>query len=59
MSDPALPFLIEGALTWQSALLVSRYGHKMAVVGNFDADPLRASGHWTEVVPTAHFRSAT
>lgn len=49
--DPVLPFLIEGGLTWQSALMVFRSGRKVAVVGNFDADPLVASGHWDEVVP--------
>ncbi len=49
--DPILPFLIEGGLTWQSALLVSRWGEKVAIVGNYDADPLVASGDWDEVVP--------
>lgn len=49
--DPVLPFLIEGGLTWQSALMVSRSGRRVAVVGNFDADPLRASGDWDLVVP--------
>lgn len=50
-ADPALPFLVEGGLTWQSALLVTRDGERVAVVGNYDADPLRASGLWTEVIP--------
>jgi Xaa-Pro aminopeptidase len=49
--DPVLPFLIEGGLTWQSALIVTRDGRKIAVVGNYDADPLKASGDWDEVVP--------
>jgi Xaa-Pro aminopeptidase len=49
--DPVLPLLLEGGLTWQSALLVSRYGHRLAVVGNYDADPLKASGNWNEVIP--------
>ena len=50
-SDPVLPFLIEGGLTWQSALLVTRTGQRLAIVGNYDADPLRASGDWHDVVP--------
>ncbi len=50
-SDPVLPLLIEGGLTWQSALLVAGNGTKVAVVGNYDADPLIASGDWDEVVP--------
>lgn len=49
--DPVLSLILEGALTWQSALIVSRYGHRIAVVGNYDADPLKASGDWNEVVP--------
>lgn len=49
--DPVLPFLLDGGLTWISALMVSRAGERIAVVGNYDADPLIASGHWTKVVP--------
>lgn len=49
--DPVLPLILEGGLTWVSALLVGRDGRKAAVVGNYDADPLRASGDWDEVVP--------
>lgn len=50
-SDPVLPLLIEGSLTWQSALLVSRNGRKVAVVGNYDAPALEASGDWDQVRP--------
>lgn len=48
--DPVLPFLIDGGLTWQSALIVTRPGRRIAIVGNYDAGPLEASGHWDEVV---------
>lgn len=50
-SDAAMPLIYEGGLTWQSALLVCRSGKKIAVVGNYDAEPLVASGDWDEVVP--------
>ncbi len=50
-SDPILPFLIEGGLTWQSALVIFANGKSVAVVGNYDADPLKHSGDWDEVVP--------
>lgn len=50
-SDPVLPLILDGGLTWQSALLVTRTGQTVAVVGNYDADPLVASGDWDEVVP--------
>jgi Xaa-Pro dipeptidase len=49
--DPVLPLILDGGLTWQSALLVTRKGERVAIVGNYDADPLKASGDWTEVVP--------
>lgn len=50
-SDPVLPLIYEGGLTWQSALIVTGDGRTVAVVGNYDADPLKASGDWDEVVP--------
>lgn len=49
-SDPVLPLILDGGLTWQSALIVTAQG-TCAVVGNYDADPLMASGDWDEVVP--------
>jgi Xaa-Pro dipeptidase len=49
--DPALPLVLEGGLTWQSALLVTGSGSCVAIVGNYDADPLEKSGDWDEVVP--------
>ncbi|MCH8980345.1 MAG: M24 family metallopeptidase, partial [Armatimonadetes bacterium] len=49
--DPVLPLILEGGLTWQSALIVTRDGRKIAVVGNYDAAPIEASGDWDEVVP--------
>lgn len=50
-SDPVLPLLYEGGLTWQSALVITKSGKSIAVVGNYDADPLRASGNWDQVIP--------
>lgn len=50
-ADPVLPFLVDGGLTWDSALMVGADGRKIAVVGNYDADPLDASGDWDQVVP--------
>ncbi len=48
--DPVVGFLVEGGLTWQSALLVSRTGQRVAVVGAYDAEPLVGSGDWDEVI---------
>ncbi|HWA83824.1 MAG TPA: M24 family metallopeptidase [Fimbriimonadaceae bacterium] len=50
-SDPVLPFLHKGGLTWQSALLVFKSGRTAAVVGNYDAEPLIAAGIWDTVHP--------
>lgn len=50
VEDPCLPFLMEGGLTWQSALLVSKTGKRVAVVGNYDTDGLEKSGDWDEVI---------
>lgn len=49
--DPALPLVLDGGLTWDSALIVTREGRTIAIVGNFDAPPLEASGDWDEVIP--------
>lgn len=49
--DPVLPLILEGGLTWQSALLVFADGRTVAIVGNYDADPIAATGDWDEVIP--------
>lgn len=50
-ADPALALILEGSMTWQSAFLVTSSGRTIAVVGNYDADPLRATGDWDEIIP--------
>lgn len=49
-ADPVLPLLFEGGLTWASALIVTRRGARIAVVGNLDGPLLRAAGDWGEIV---------
>ncbi len=49
--DPVLPLILGRDLTWQSALLVTRGGERVAIVGNFDADAIRALDTWPSVVP--------
>ncbi len=41
LRDPALDLLLDGDLVWQSALIYTREGSHIAIVGNFDADGLR------------------
>lgn len=52
--DPILPLLYRGGLTWQSALVITKMGKSIAIVGNYDADPLRATGDWDQVIPYVH-----
>lgn len=49
--DTALPLVYEGSFTWQSALIVTRSGDRIAVVGKFDDGAVRAAGVWTDVIP--------
>lgn len=50
--DPALPLIYGDAdLTWQSALLISRTGERIAIVGRLDAEMVRRSGAYSTVIP--------
>ena len=48
--DPALRLLLDGDLVWPSALMLTRDGHRTAIVGRFDADGL-PEGAFDRVVP--------
>jgi Xaa-Pro aminopeptidase len=48
--DPMLPFLVEGALTWHSALIFSSSGRKIAIVGRYDKKGVEDLGVYDEVV---------
>jgi Xaa-Pro aminopeptidase len=48
--DPALNLILGFGLTWESALIVSRAGRKVAIVGRFDADNVRRLGAYDEVI---------
>ncbi|MEE8171086.1 MAG: M24 family metallopeptidase, partial [Phycisphaerae bacterium] len=47
--DPVLPLLLGVPLTWQSALILTRGGRRIALVGRFDEQPVRSVGGWREV----------
>lgn len=49
--DPILEFIFEGGLTWPSALMVTKTGEAIAVVGNYDAEPVESTGDWDRVFP--------
>ncbi len=49
--DPVLPLIYGIDLTWQTALLFSRNGERIAVIGHYEAEAARRTGLFTEVIP--------
>jgi Xaa-Pro aminopeptidase len=61
MADPAMRLVFAGDLVWQSALLFTKDGQRVAIVGRYDADGL-ADGVFDRIVPydegiAAHLRA--
>ena len=48
--DPTLPFLVEGDLTWHSALIITKSGRTCAIVGQYDRKGVEDTGAWSEVI---------
>jgi Xaa-Pro aminopeptidase len=51
MADPALSLVLGIDLVWQSALIYTKTGQRIAIVGNFDADGLKPLGIFDKIVP--------
>jgi Xaa-Pro aminopeptidase len=48
--DPTLPFLASADLTWHSAVIISKTGSKIAIVGQFDKKSVEDLGVYDEVI---------
>lgn len=54
-ADPILPLIYgEGDLTWHSALLITRTGERIAIVGHYEAEAVQRLGAFTQVIPYHH-----
>jgi Xaa-Pro aminopeptidase len=52
--DPVLPLIYGHDLTWQSALLITKSGESIAIVGDFEADTARRTGAYSDTIAYTH-----
>ncbi|MFW9920857.1 MAG: M24 family metallopeptidase [Candidatus Thorarchaeota archaeon] len=50
MADPVLELLLGADLVWQSALLFTKTGEKIAIIGSLDAEGIRSKGIFNKIV---------
>ncbi|MFW9848187.1 MAG: M24 family metallopeptidase [Candidatus Thorarchaeota archaeon] len=54
MADPVLDLILGGDLVWQSALIFTKHGEKIAIIGSLDADGIRPKGIFDRIETYDH-----
>lgn len=48
--DPVLPLILGQSLTWQSSLILTAAGDRIAIVGSHETEAVESTGVWQDVV---------
>jgi len=54
MADPVLELILGGSLVWQSSLIFTKPGERVAIIGSLDADGIRPKGIFDRIVTYDH-----